>query len=556
MQESPTDLHKRELRHLLAFLGLFVLAGGLTYLVPGAQRLQPWRADEPVPLIHLLRSTVRVTVDSYGELSSRHDPEAAQVAEPRSANEDVQHGDQQPGSRDAFLEAGPDPGPPPPPDRPPAISTPLEVSDGAMDSLYTALAQLDSGERTGVIRVMHWGDSTIAADGITGQVRRRLQERFGDGGPGFLAIEVDPRWGMRPGIVRTHTGDWSTQTITFAGAAENRYGLAGTVSTADEAASVLLAGLRIEGRRQLLNRFDVHYQSRPGAGSFELRPQAGSPKEVSTASEEVVDRFVSLSSSGGSRTLRLSTQGDGPVTLYGVSLETQGPGITWECLGVAGSSIASMDKRQGRRHLAGQVRRREPSLLVYQTGGNELTYPLLLKGEGEGYEQAYRRVLRMLRAGQPEASCLVVGPLDQAMRERGKVVSKPALDRMIAVQRRAAKGEGCGFWDSRHAMGGEGGFARWLYHEPAYAWSDLMHLSLGGLDLVGDTLADALLHSYELWRIETGLGPSPIRKSAGDTESSRESAAERAPASPGEGPTPASPAPRQSEPPATRSLSD
>jgi hypothetical protein len=555
MTESSAETHKSELQRLLAFLALAVLAGGLTYVLPGASGLQPWQSGEPLPLVHLLRPGSHVSVDSYGELAIQSDPSAA-VEEPESANDDIQRGSQQPGTSGMASLQGADFGLEAPPSRPPATATPLDLVPGSMDSFFAALAGLDAGERDELVRVMHWGDSTIAADGITGQVRRRLQARFGDGGPGFLAIEVDPRWGMRPGIVRSHEGEWSTQTITFAGAAEDRYGLAGTVSTAEEAASVLMGGLRIDGQRQLLHRFDVHYQSRPGAGSFELRPGVGSRTEHSTASEAVVDRYVTHTSASGTRTLRVATLGDGPVTLYGVALETKGPGITWECLGVAGSSIASLLGRQQRRHLAGQVSRRKPSLLVYQTGGNELTYPLLLEGQGEGYQKAYGRALRMLRAGSPEASCIVIGPLDQAMRKRGRVVSKPGLDRMIVVQRRAAAAEGCSFWDSRHAMGGKGGFGRWLQHKPAYAWTDLMHLSLPGLDLVGDTFTDALLHAYERWRFQQGLGPSPQpQDDAADESPSAEAPASEAggtqQAGPGVDPTRARPAPPQSDPPAT-----
>jgi len=505
----------------LSFLGLALVVAASTWVVPGLEDLQPWREGEPLPLVHLLDAERFVRVDDYGELSTLESKEQARVEEPVSPNDIMLTGSQQPRSYEVVV----DPGPPPPADRPPATATPIDGDEDheALGYFFAALADLDAGAADSIVRVMHWGDSTIAADGITGQVRRRLQERFGDGGPGFLAIEVDPRWGVRPGIVRSQKGEWSTQTITFAGAQEDRYGLAGTVSTAEDEASVLMGGLRIDGKRQPLARFDLHYQARPGAGTIEVTPSAGGRREISAAADVVDDRFLSVSGGVGSRTARISALGDGPVTLYGVSLETAGPGVTWECLGVAGSSIASLLKRQGRRHLAGQVDRRDPSLLVYQTGGNELTYPLLLKGEGEGYQQAYQRVLRMLRAGAPEASCLVVGPLDQAVRERGRVISKPALERMIAVQRRAASEEGCAFWDSRAAMGGEGGFADWLNHSPPYAWTDLMHLSMPGLDLIGDTLTDALLHAYENWRIASGLGPSPlpeVEEAPGDDDDS------------------------------------
>ncbi len=92
------------------------------------------------------------------------------------------------------------------PDRSPAVGTPLEVPPGALDAWFTAMARAEAGVPGAVARALHWGDSTIAADGITKTVRSRLQGRFGDAGPGFLAIHVDPRWSMRPSVLRKHQG--------------------------------------------------------------------------------------------------------------------------------------------------------------------------------------------------------------------------------------------------------------------------------------------------------------------------------------------------------------
>jgi hypothetical protein len=72
---------------------------------------------------------------------------------------------------------------------------------------------------------------------------------------------------------------------------------------------------------------------------------------------------------------------------------------------------------------------------------------------------------------------------------------------MVDLQRRAAIQAGCGFWDSFHAMGGEGSYARWMEMEPPLTWSDLVHLSSEGRELVGHTLADALLDAYGQWKV-------------------------------------------------------
>jgi lysophospholipase L1-like esterase len=327
------------------------------------------------------------------------------------------------------------------------------------------------------------------------------------------------RWQLRPGILRTQGGTWTTYNITHAGAAGAHYGLAGNLSTssAEEAARATLGGLKKDGKRQLLHRFVVHYRKQPKGGTIEVIARGVKSKVAGTESEAGGDRFIEFDVLRGTRTVGVKTQGDGPVSVYGVALETKGPGVTWETFGVAGSSVASMLNHQGATHMKRQVARRDPALIVYQTGGNELSYPMLHEGEGDseaaGYIRAYTRAMNKLRAGAPDVACLMIGPLDQALRQRGKVVSKPQLELMIRVQRRIAQQVGCAFWDARAVMGGEGSFNRWIEASPKLASTDLIHLTKAGLALVGNSLADTLLEEYRVWRLmnpEVGWVPDDV----------------------------------------------
>jgi hypothetical protein len=51
-------------------------------------------------------------------------------------------------------------------------------------------------------------------------------------------------------------------------------------------------------------------------------------------------------------------------------------------------------------------------------------------------------------------------------------------------------------------MGGAGSFARWIVADPKLASTDLLHLTSAGLELMGHSLADALLAEYERWRAD------------------------------------------------------
>ena len=493
------DEHRTEIRRAAQFGACFTALIGLSYAVPAAADLRPWIPGEPLPVLHILTDNRIVAETATGELVELSLDEAAPST--------VEAATTAPEPQLAMAGVAAPPSPPEEPARisaatlvahPPAVPTAMTVPKGALDRYFSALAAAEDGEPGRVVRALHWGDSTIAADGIASSVRDRLIARFGDGGPGFLAVAVDPQWSLRPSISRVTDGEWQSFNITFGGLDSSRYGLAGVVSSATTLSSATLTGHKAAKGRQALARADVYYQVQPGGGTLTVKPRGGAGATIATAAEKTSDKYKDLKL-GGATSLWIQAGGDGPVTIYGAALETAGPGITWETFGVAGSSIGSLT-RQGKAHLAGQVARRNPDLVVYMTGGNEVGYPSLASGEGKGYADAYAIALAKLRAGAPEASCLVLGPLDQAIRTRGEIISKPMLTRLIAIQQRVSTEAGCAFWDARAAMGGEGGFKRFLEHQPKYAWTDLLHLTTDGQDLIGQSLADAIIGSYDAWR--------------------------------------------------------
>ena len=62
----------------------------------------------------------------------------------------------------------------------------------ALERFYGALDALEAKARTEHVRVVWYGDSHTAADYLTGSVRRRLEARFGAGGPGFVRVGTSP----------------------------------------------------------------------------------------------------------------------------------------------------------------------------------------------------------------------------------------------------------------------------------------------------------------------------------------------------------------------------
>jgi hypothetical protein len=175
------------------------------------------------------------------------------------------------------------------------------------------------------------------------------------------------------------------------------------------------------------------------------------------------------------------------------------------------------------------------------------------------YERHYTALVRALKAGAPEAACLLIGPPDfgrrpsdcflsaselRAARRKKKgprelrflaerraarvcapdsllnlkrkgrlrypfpgvndegawrrlkgrcaFHTPPLVSLLTEVQRAVAAREGCAFYDTLSAMGGEGAMWRWACSEPRWAQLDLIHLSAQGYAALGAHIAQSL----------------------------------------------------------------
>lgn len=369
---------------------------------------------------------------------------------------------------------------------------------------FAALAKTGSG---GVARALHYGDSTIAADGITRTVRARLAARFGDAGPGFVTAAFDPSWNERSDVVSRRSGDWAVRTILFGGA-DGRYGLGGIVGIARTGASVTLRaiGAAAAGNDDApaapMKHLEVWYQAGAGYGTFWAKADDQEIARTSAVAAATEDRRFTWDSPTGFSTLALGASG-GPVPYYGVVMETGEGGVTWEALGVIGVGSRSFSA-YAKEHLPEQVTARDPDLLVIMLGGNEAGFPTLQVAGGAGYVPIFKDALDIVRAGAPDASCLVVTPLDQGfLDETGVPQGRPGMPNLVARQRDVALAAGCAFWSAYDAMGGKGAALRWGA-TPGLGTGDYVHVTARGQAIIGDLLADALLADYDAWAAAGG----------------------------------------------------
>ncbi len=115
------------------------------------------------------------------------------------------------------------------------VLNPRQIQDAAhnMDHFYQALFNLEQGDRSAVVRILHYGDSPTTADLITADARELLQQRFGDAGHGFLLIAQPWAWYGHRGF-RLSAGGWMIDPAVQAPLKDGLYGIGGVSFRGDD----------------------------------------------------------------------------------------------------------------------------------------------------------------------------------------------------------------------------------------------------------------------------------------------------------------------------------
>lgn len=376
-------------------------------------------------------------------------------------------------------------------------ATSIEDPSGhGLDAFFLRLAHTEDKEAGAVTRILHYGDSMIASDYVSGTVRRRLQARFGDAGHGFILIANPWDWYFHNDIRHGSNGDWTASRITGPWTSDGLYGLGGVSFSSYGGAAAWFGTVSQGDFGRRASGLDLYYLEQPGGGDVEVRVHNGPTVRFSTQGETKVSRMRPIRFTDGEAIVAVRAMGRGPVRLFGIALEREGPGVVYDALGLHAARAAHW-KQQNRDHWKEQFALRDPALVILQYGTNESDQGSL---DREAYGRSLANLLDELRELAGGASILVVAPLDRAGRRDGRLTSKQVILDLVAIQRRTALERGVPFWNTFEAMGGEGSMGRWWRAKPQLGGDDWTHPTPRGAEVIGDLLSDAILRAFGAWR--------------------------------------------------------
>lgn len=365
-----------------------------------------------------------------------------------------------------------------------------DPSGKAMDAFYAALARTERKLPGAITRITHFGDSIVVSDWVTGTLRRRLQERFGDGGHGFLLLAAGWPGYFHNDVSHTAGAGWSLSRVVGPLAKDGYYGLGGVSFTSRARGSWARFATAKKGELgRKASRFVVSYLEQPSGGEIEILVDGEVHETLATEGAVARSKTHVVEVSDGEHRFELRVRKP-PVRAFGVWLERDS-GIVYDAVGILGARMRTLGE-QDEAHFREQLELRAPHLVVFQYGINESEDGFSFSAER--LEAGMRTVLTRARAALPSSSCLVVGAIDRADRKEGQYVSRKFVPVLVEAQKKAAFGAGCAFFDAYEAMGGKGSMGSWV--RKGLGGHDLAHPSSSGAEVLGTWLHRALLEGY------------------------------------------------------------
>ena len=399
----------------------------------------------------------------------------------------------------------------------------------ALDLVTSAAAAPKPHQNVQAVRILQLGDSHTAADFFSGELRRRLQARFGIGGAGYLTAGK-PHLGVRSDIAKVTTSSGWTYQALQKSEDVSQFWLSGfnAVSTTPGNSITYSSDTAMS-----FDSIEVEAVRQPHGGTLEVRLDGmleGAFDLGGAAIEPIVFRLrPKVKAVEKFRQLEIRTSGDGPVVISSVGIYNSRAGVSLSSVGFPGATISILNKFAPNL-FADALRRIDPQIVILAFGTNEADNDKLNEAS---YSATYEGVINKIKAALPSASIVVVAPPDgeerganckggppeavchgpNAARPAGSAAGQaarkepecawhqlPKLGEVHNAQQQIAARRGFSYWNWASIMPEDCGAHRWVTATPPLMTPDHIHFTHEGYAKSADQLLPTLLPFVEKFR--------------------------------------------------------
>jgi len=359
--------------------------------------------------------------------------------------------------------------------------------------------------KNGKVRIMHYGDSQIEADRISGRLRERLQRDFGGCGSGAYAVipatrkisirnKVSTNWKRFTGF-----GPYIDTSIMHKnyGALFSFCKISPDTNVIDTS-SICNGLVKIfrpkKGYKHCRNyqQINFYYSSKENINIKYVINDTIFYNEVWDSSYKIKKQTINFSEAPESFEAHFKSK-ISPL-IYGISTEGTN-GVVVDNIPLRGASGTEF----GRIDFNGLKNMHEllsPNLFILEFGGNAIAH-IKTKSRAQRYGNYFKRQINKLKKINPNAIVLLIGPGDMAKKENTQLISYPMLEEVRDELKKVAFETNSCFWDMYLNMGGKNSIIEWANQSPSLAAKDYIHLTNAGARKVADFFIEDIMNDFD-----------------------------------------------------------
>jgi lysophospholipase L1-like esterase len=382
----------------------------------------------------------------------------------------------------------------------------LEFGTNGASILYPIFDKLGSAAANKkIVRIIHYGDSQIEGDRMTGYIRQKLQGRFGGNGPGMV-----PAYNQYHTLsfVQTLSSNFKRHAVfgeVSKSVKHKKYGSMGSFARFTKIVedSLIVNNEVAEGWIEI----GFHKQAYSNARSFNrIRLFYGNCKthcdlqvfnngeliHEDTLNPDGEYHVIDLMFDQTPEKLKYVFKTKDSPDFYGFSLDGN-YGIAVDNVAMRGGSGTFLGRTDYNlmSRMYGDL---GVEMFIMQFGGNTMPY-LKDEASARGYASQFQSNLNTLRKLRPGAVIIVIGPSDMSTKINGEYQTYPLLATLVAEMKQAAFKANAAYWDMYSAMGGENSMIAWV--EKDLAGPDYTHFTPGGARYVAEMFYEAFIYEYQ-----------------------------------------------------------
>lgn len=360
------------------------------------------------------------------------------------------------------------------------------------------LKQLKTNLQSPKCRIIHYGDSQIEGDRMSGYIRNRLQGYFGGSGPGFIPIV---QVYQQISAVVTPSPNWKRYAAfdpTHKRFSHQKYGAYTSFSRFTPVYDIEEDSLLLDRLELTKATIDIGVSQRSYAllknfTSIGLHyGNALSSTKIQVFNDDVLIKTDSLIADGNYHkfninvstpptNLKIELESKISPDFYGLTLDGN-KGISLDNVamrGASGTVFATMNSQ----NFSQMYQQLQPKVLIFQFGGNTVPY-LKDSVEVRSYAKYLKNHLNFTRQKTENASVIFIGPSDMTTTENGELLTYKLLPYLNQVLKQTCYENDIAYWSMFDAMGGKNAMKYWV--DQKLAASDYTHFSASGTKIVSE----------------------------------------------------------------------